>query len=48
MGRARAKQTRQDDHQDGPPVKSGFRAKSKSLPIIIHGDAAYAGQGILG
>jgi 2-oxoglutarate dehydrogenase E1 component len=43
MGRARAYQERIDKEQG----KTGkFSAKQQVLPMIIHGDAAFAGQGI--
>ena len=41
MGRTRARQTRVDNLADGGP--SGAQC---ILPMIIHGDAAFAGQGI--
>ena len=49
IGRVRAKQTRLDDHQDGPPADSAHAAPGKKqvIPIVIHGDAAFAGQGVL-
>ena len=45
LGRARAKQARMDDaehlHDDGQ------KGKHAVLPLIMHGDAAFAGQGVL-
>jgi 2-oxoglutarate dehydrogenase E1 component len=41
MGRARARQERVDSFNDG-----GTAGKDCILPMIIHGDAAFAGQGI--
>ncbi len=41
MGRARARQTRVDNLKDG-----GEPGSKCILPMIIHGDAAFAGQGI--
>src|SRR5256714_4906500 len=45
MGRARAKQTRHG--ADGPIVDRSREALNKVWPIVMHGDAAFAGQGIL-
>src|ERR1700753_311526 len=45
MGRARAKQTRRGD--GGPLVDRSRDALNKVWPIVMHGDAAFAGQGIL-
>jgi 2-oxoglutarate dehydrogenase E1 component len=45
MGRARAKQTRRG--ADGPIVDRSRDALNKVWPIVMHGDAAFAGQGIL-
>jgi 2-oxoglutarate dehydrogenase E1 component len=45
MGRARAKQTRRG--ADGPVVDRSRDALNKVWPIVMHGDAAFAGQGIL-
>jgi 2-oxoglutarate dehydrogenase E1 component len=45
MGRARAKQTRRG--ADGPIVDRSREALNKVWPIVMHGDAAFAGQGIL-
>jgi 2-oxoglutarate dehydrogenase E1 component len=45
MGRARAKQTRRG--ADGPVVDRSREALNKVWPIVMHGDAAFAGQGIL-
>jgi 2-oxoglutarate dehydrogenase E1 component len=44
MGRARAKQTRRG--ADGPIVDRSREALNKVWPIVMHGDAAFAGQGI--
>ena len=45
MGRARAKQTRRG--ADGPIVDRSRAALNKVWPIVMHGDAAFAGQGVL-
>jgi 2-oxoglutarate dehydrogenase E1 component len=45
MGRARAKQTRRG--VDGPIIDRTPSALNKVWPIVMHGDAAFAGQGIL-
>jgi 2-oxoglutarate dehydrogenase E1 component len=45
MGRARAKQTRRG--VDGPIIDRTPAALNKVWPIVMHGDAAFAGQGIL-
>src|SRR5579862_3858710 len=45
MGRARAKQTRRG--ADGPIIDRSREALNKVWPIVMHGDAAFAGQGIL-
>jgi 2-oxoglutarate dehydrogenase E1 component len=44
MGRARAKQTRHG--ADGPVVDRSQEMLNKVWPIVMHGDAAFAGQGI--
>jgi 2-oxoglutarate dehydrogenase E1 component len=44
MGRARAKQTRHG--ADGPVVDRSQGSLNKVWPIVMHGDAAFAGQGI--
>ena len=44
MGRARAKQTRRG--VDGPIVDRSRETLNKVWPIVMHGDAAFAGQGI--
>jgi len=44
MGRARAKQTRLG--ADGPIVDRSRETLNKIWPIVMHGDAAFAGQGI--
>src|ERR1700722_13605421 len=44
MGRARAKQTRHG--ADGPIVDRSQEMLNKVWPIVMHGDAAFAGQGI--
>jgi 2-oxoglutarate dehydrogenase E1 component len=44
MGRARAKQTRRG--ADGPVVDRSQESLNKVWPIVMHGDAAFAGQGI--
>jgi 2-oxoglutarate dehydrogenase E1 component len=44
MGRARAKQTRRG--ADGPVVDRSRATLNKVWPIVMHGDAAFAGQGI--
>ena len=44
MGRARAKQTRRG--VDGPIVDRSRQTLNKVWPIVMHGDAAFAGQGI--
>jgi 2-oxoglutarate dehydrogenase E1 component len=44
MGRARAKQTRRG--ADGPIVDRSRATLNKVWPIVMHGDAAFAGQGI--
>jgi 2-oxoglutarate dehydrogenase E1 component len=44
MGRARAKQTRHG--ADGPIVDRSQQSLNKVWPIVMHGDAAFAGQGI--
>jgi 2-oxoglutarate dehydrogenase E1 component len=45
MGRARAKQTRRG--VDGPIIDRTREALNKVWPIVMHGDAAFAGQGVL-
>ena len=44
LGRARAKQTRVTDESGVDDL--GLRGQLEILPIVIHGDAAFAGQGI--
>jgi 2-oxoglutarate dehydrogenase E1 component len=44
MGRARAKQTRHG--ADGPIIDRSREALNKVWTIVMHGDAAFAGQGI--
>src|SRR5271166_1299446 len=45
MGRARAKQTRHG--VDGPIIDRSRETLNQVWPIVMHGDAAFAGQGIL-
>jgi 2-oxoglutarate dehydrogenase E1 component len=45
MGRARAKQTRRGG--DGPIIDRTPATLNQVWPIVMHGDAAFAGQGIL-
>jgi len=45
LGRARAKQTRVDDEAHADDF--GLSGQLQVLPVVIHGDAAFAGQGIL-
>jgi 2-oxoglutarate dehydrogenase E1 component len=45
MGRARAKQTRHG--VDGPIIDRSPETLNKVWPIVMHGDAAFAGQGVL-
>jgi 2-oxoglutarate dehydrogenase E1 component len=45
MGRARAKQTRHG--ADGPVINRSSETLNKVWPIVMHGDAAFAGQGVL-
>ena len=45
LGRARAKQTRVEDETKVDDF--GLSGQLQVLPIVIHGDAAFAGQGIL-
>jgi 2-oxoglutarate dehydrogenase E1 component len=45
MGRARAKQTRHGVH--GPIIDRTPATLNKVWPIVMHGDAAFAGQGVL-
>jgi 2-oxoglutarate dehydrogenase E1 component len=45
MGRARAKQTRHG--ADGPIIDRTPATLNKVWPIVMHGDAAFAGQGVL-
>jgi 2-oxoglutarate dehydrogenase E1 component len=45
LGRARAKQTRIDDETKANDF--GLSGQLQVLPIVIHGDAAFAGQGIV-
>src|SRR5215813_3724224 len=45
MGRARAKQTRHG--ADGPIVNRSRESLNKVWTIVMHGDAAFAGQGVL-
>jgi 2-oxoglutarate dehydrogenase E1 component len=44
MGRARAKQTRRG--ADGPVVDRSRETLNSVWPVVMHGDAAFAGQGI--
>jgi 2-oxoglutarate dehydrogenase E1 component len=54
LGRARAKQTRIDDEEkdrsrslrDDKQLDLGLSGQLQVLPVVIHGDAAFAGQGI--
>jgi len=50
LGRSRAKQVRLAPYAACNPKASGAlqRAQKQVLPIVIHGDAAFAGQGIVG
>ena len=45
LGRTRAKQTRVDDESGGDEL--GLGGQIQILPVVIHGDAAFAGQGIV-
>jgi 2-oxoglutarate dehydrogenase E1 component len=45
MGRARAKQTRHG--VDGPIIDRTPATLNKVWPVVMHGDAAFAGQGVL-
>jgi 2-oxoglutarate dehydrogenase E1 component len=45
LGRARAKQTRIEDESKANDF--GLSGQLQVLPIVIHGDAAFAGQGIV-
>ncbi len=45
LGRARAKQTRIEDESGVDDL--GLSGQLQVLPIVMHGDAAFAGQGIL-
>jgi 2-oxoglutarate dehydrogenase E1 component len=45
MGRARAKQTRHG--VDGPVIDRTPATLNRVWPIVMHGDAAFAGQGVL-
>jgi len=45
MGRSRAKQTRHG--VDGPVIDRTPATLNKVWPIVMHGDAAFAGQGVL-
>src|SRR5580692_12320320 len=45
MGRARAKQTRHG--VDGPIIDRSRKTLNQVWPIVMHGDAAFAGQGVL-
>jgi 2-oxoglutarate dehydrogenase E1 component len=45
LGRARARQTRVDD--ESGKDDNGLTGQLQVLPLIMHGDAAFAGQGIL-
>jgi 2-oxoglutarate dehydrogenase E1 component len=44
VGRARAKQTRLGSR--GPYIERSREVRNKVVPILMHGDAAFAGQGI--
>jgi 2-oxoglutarate dehydrogenase E1 component len=45
LGRTRAKQTRVDDEHGVDDL--GLKGQLQVLPVVMHGDAAFAGQGIL-
>ncbi len=47
LGRTRAKQTRIEADALAAGVSDGFKGQKQVLSLVMHGDAAFAGQGIL-
>jgi 2-oxoglutarate dehydrogenase E1 component len=47
LGRVRAKQTRLEADALAAGLSDGYRGQKQVLSLVMHGDAAFAGQGIL-
>jgi 2-oxoglutarate dehydrogenase E1 component len=47
LGKARAKQDQLASKTTGPSSKRSKSNAAKVLPLLLHGDAAFAGQGVV-